>query len=189
MLLLFTLQMLAFYALHCWATTSHCWATRLLYLVAQWATTFQSNLASPAVWPYSTNKTSQIQKELRTLSPAHNMQPLREQIICMDQPPTVYTHTAKHHTIRIISYRVFITMVWMAMPQQTENESWKMQIQHEQMGVLWWWHHMRLYRGTTDNGTLAKLPTPATSVYNWWPADIQWHCAEMCEAVDDKSVM
>ena len=46
-LLLFTLQMLAFYALHCWATTSHCWATRLLYLVAQWATTFQSNLASP----------------------------------------------------------------------------------------------------------------------------------------------
>ena len=47
-LLLFTLQMLAFYALHCWATTSHCWATRLLYLVAQWATTFQSNLASPA---------------------------------------------------------------------------------------------------------------------------------------------
>ena len=51
------------------------------------------------------------QKELRTLSPAHNMQPLREQIICMDQPPTVYTHTAKHHTIRIISYRVFITMV------------------------------------------------------------------------------
>ena len=60
---------------------------------------------------YSTNKTSQIQKELRTLSPAHNMQPLREQIICMDQPPTVYTHTAKHHTIRIISYRVFITMV------------------------------------------------------------------------------
>ena len=51
----YTLQMLAFYALHCWATTSHCWATtshcwatRLLYLVAHWATTFQSNLASPA---------------------------------------------------------------------------------------------------------------------------------------------
>ena len=39
---------------------------------------------------------TQIQKELRTLRPAHNMQPLREQIICMDQPPTVYTHTAKH---------------------------------------------------------------------------------------------
>ena len=38
----FTLQMLAFYALQCWAT-------RLLYLVAQWETTFQSNLASPAI--------------------------------------------------------------------------------------------------------------------------------------------
>ena len=32
----------------CWATTSHCWATRLLSLVAHWATTFQSNLVSPA---------------------------------------------------------------------------------------------------------------------------------------------
>ena len=35
--------MLPFHALQCWATTSHCWETRLLY----WATTFQSNLASP----------------------------------------------------------------------------------------------------------------------------------------------
>ena len=43
-LLPFTLQMLPFHALPCWATTSHCCATRLLY----WATTFQSNLASPA---------------------------------------------------------------------------------------------------------------------------------------------
>ena len=41
--------MLPFHALPCWATTSHCRATRLLYLVAQWATTFQSNLASPAI--------------------------------------------------------------------------------------------------------------------------------------------
>ena len=31
----------------CWATTSHCWATRLLSLVAHWATTFQSNSVSP----------------------------------------------------------------------------------------------------------------------------------------------
>ena len=48
-LLPFTLQMLPFHALPCWATTSHCRATRLLYLVAHWATTFQSNLASPEV--------------------------------------------------------------------------------------------------------------------------------------------
>ena len=32
----------------CWATTSQCWATRLLSFVAHWATTFQSNLVSPA---------------------------------------------------------------------------------------------------------------------------------------------
>ena len=36
-----------FRTLHCRATTSHCWATRVLSLVAHWATTFQSNLASP----------------------------------------------------------------------------------------------------------------------------------------------
>ena len=40
--------MLPFHALSCWATTNHYWATRLLYLVSQWPTTFQSNLASPA---------------------------------------------------------------------------------------------------------------------------------------------
>ena len=33
----------------CWATISHCWATRLPSLVAHWATTFQSNLVSPAL--------------------------------------------------------------------------------------------------------------------------------------------
>ena len=38
-----------FRALHCRATTSHCWATRVLSLVAHWATTFQSNLVSPVL--------------------------------------------------------------------------------------------------------------------------------------------
>ena len=42
-----TLQMPPFRPLQSRATTSYCWATRLISLVAHWATTFQSNLASP----------------------------------------------------------------------------------------------------------------------------------------------
>ena len=42
-----TLQMPPFCPLQSRATTSYCWATRLISLVAHWATTFQSNLASP----------------------------------------------------------------------------------------------------------------------------------------------
>ena len=44
-----TLQMPPFRPLQSRATTSYCWATRMISLVAHWATTFQSNLASPVL--------------------------------------------------------------------------------------------------------------------------------------------
>ena len=82
-LLLFTLQMLAFYALHCWATTSHCWATRLLYLVAQWATTFQSNLASPGnSFVYNTHHVEQLCCKTHHLEQIYRKTHHMEQLCC-----------------------------------------------------------------------------------------------------------
>ena len=65
------------------ATTSYCWATRLISLVAHWATTFQSNLASPAtrvvdVKQMVSPKSSPPMKKTKSSKPSPKVSPVHE---------------------------------------------------------------------------------------------------------------